>query len=74
MVMTEQELEERIMRKACQFVLSSYPDDVDIMDIIDDFQIKASERNIYISYEFLNDAHKSKLLGDIPCNFISKIK
>ncbi|MEY4191861.1 MAG: hypothetical protein RJA00_92 [Bacteroidota bacterium] len=48
--------------------------DVDILDIIDDFQIKALERNILMSYEFLNDAQKSKLLGDLHCNFISKIK
>ncbi len=48
--------------------------DVDILDVIDDFQVKAAERNILISYEFLNDAQKTKLLGDLNCNFISKIK
>jgi hypothetical protein len=31
--MTEAELERRVMEKACQFVLSDYPKDVDIMDI-----------------------------------------
>ncbi|MCX8485202.1 MAG: SulP family inorganic anion transporter [Bacteroidia bacterium] len=48
--------------------------DADILDVIDDFQVKAVERNILISYEFLNDAQKTKLLGDLNCNFISKIK
>jgi MFS superfamily sulfate permease-like transporter len=48
--------------------------DMDILDVIDDFQIKASERNIGISYEFLNESQKTKLLGDLNCNFISKIK
>ena len=48
--------------------------DVDILDIINDFQVKAAERNILMSYEFLNDAQKTKLLGDLHCNFISKIK
>lgn len=31
--MTQEELERRVMQKACQFVLSAYPEDVDIMDI-----------------------------------------
>jgi MFS superfamily sulfate permease-like transporter len=48
--------------------------DMDILDVIDDFQIKASERNITMSYEFLNESQKTKLLGDLHCNFISKIK
>jgi MFS superfamily sulfate permease-like transporter len=48
--------------------------DADILDIIDDFQVRATDRNIKVSYEFLNDAHKDKLLGDLNCNFISKIK
>lgn len=48
--------------------------DADILDIIDDFQVRATDRNIKVSYEFLNDAHKGKLLGDLHCNFISKIK
>jgi MFS superfamily sulfate permease-like transporter len=48
--------------------------DADILDIIDDFQVRALDRNIKVSYEFLNDAHKDKLLGDLHCNFISKIK
>jgi MFS superfamily sulfate permease-like transporter len=48
--------------------------DADILDVIDDFQIRAKDRNIKVSYEFLNDAHKDKLLGDLHCNFISKIK
>ncbi|MFM6951873.1 MAG: SulP family inorganic anion transporter [Bacteroidota bacterium] len=48
--------------------------DVDILDIIDDYQVRADERGIQVTYEFLNEAHKSKLLGDMKCNFISKIK
>ncbi len=48
--------------------------DVDILDIIDDYQVRADERGIQVTYEFLNESHKSKLLGDMKCNFISKIK
>ncbi|MBM3938863.1 MAG: SulP family inorganic anion transporter, partial [Sphingomonadales bacterium] len=48
--------------------------DVDILDIIDDYQVRANERGLQVTYEFLNESHKSKLLGDMKCNFISKIK
>lgn len=48
--------------------------DVDILDIIDDYQVRAAERGIDVSYEFLNESHKAKLLGDLNCTFISKIK
>ena len=48
--------------------------DRDILDIIDDFQIRAKEKSMVISFEFLNESHKQKLLGELHCNFISKIK
>ena len=48
--------------------------DRDILDIIDDFQIRAKEKSMAISFEFLNESHKQKLLGELNCNFISKIK
>jgi MFS superfamily sulfate permease-like transporter len=48
--------------------------DHDILDIIDDFQIRAKEKSMVISFEFLNESHKQKLLGELNCNFISKIK
>ena len=48
--------------------------DRDILDIIDDFQIRAKEKSMVISFEFLNESHKQKLLGELNCNFISKIK
>jgi MFS superfamily sulfate permease-like transporter len=48
--------------------------DADILDVLDDFHIRAKEHNIQIQYEFLNESQKSKLLGQIHCNFISKIK
>jgi MFS superfamily sulfate permease-like transporter len=48
--------------------------DADILDVLDDFHIRAKEHNIQIQYEFLNESQKNKLLGQIHCNFISKIK
>lgn len=48
--------------------------DRDILDIIDDFQVRAKEKSMVISFEFLNESHKQKLLGELNCNFISKIK
>lgn len=48
--------------------------DADILDVVDDFHTRASDQNISVQYEFLNESHKSKLLGDMKCNFISKIK
>lgn len=48
--------------------------DADILDVLDDFHIRGKEHNIQIQYEFLNESQKNKLLGQIHCNFISKIK
>ena len=48
--------------------------DRDILDIIDDFQVRSAEKSIKLSFEFLNESHKLKLLGELNCNFISKIK
>jgi hypothetical protein len=52
----------------CNFI------DQDILDVVEDYQIRAKSKEIQIEYSFVNAEQKRKLLGSMESKLFNTIK